>query len=104
MLGRFTSSIYVPLPRMKRGSSLRLTEDPIPWNVASGTAGLLAGDGARVAQHRRRGLDRLHDVHVAGAAAEVARDAPADLLVSGAGVGFQQRPRGHDHARGAEAA
>ena len=28
--GRLTSSMYSPLPRMKRGSSLRLTEWPMP--------------------------------------------------------------------------
>src|SRR3954454_23937647 len=28
--GRFTSSMYSPAPRMKRGSSLRLTEWPMP--------------------------------------------------------------------------
>src|SRR6185503_5999831 len=63
-------------------------------------AGLGFGGGA----HLGRGLlDRLHDVHVARTAAQVAADPPADLLRGGIGV-LAQEPGGlHDHARGAEA-
>src|SRR4026209_564252 len=100
--GRFTSSMYSPLPRMNRGSSLRLTEWPMPPTsgvVLSGRGSasvvisssprspgrwcgrdLLALD--RLGGHHRCGLaraelacrllDRLDDVHVAGAATEVA--------------------------------
>src|SRR5487761_2647115 len=65
---RLTSSMYSPCPRMNRGSSWRLSEWPIPP-----TARVVVGAGALV--------DRLHDVHVAGAAAEVAGDAVADLVL-----------------------
>ena len=34
MFGRVTSSMYCPLPRMKRGSSLRFIEWPIPLTSA----------------------------------------------------------------------
>src|SRR5580692_11626581 len=96
--GRTTSSMYSPLPRMNRGSSLRLTEWPMPptSNVVWGLCGLIVpsavigvplarrgvdgrgGDGRRIvggAQRSGRFLDRLHDVHVTGATAEVAGDA-----------------------------
>src|SRR4029453_591383 len=96
--GRLTSSMYSPLPWMKRGSSLRLTEWPMP--PTSGVvvvmtsvvmSGLLAGRGGvgRRGRHDGRGLgraqlagcllDRLDDVDVARATAEVAADPLADL-------------------------
>src|SRR2546422_1740560 len=66
--GSFTSSTYLPLPRMKRASSLRLTLCPMP-PISTDIWGL------PFRSHRlRRVLDRLHDVHVAGAAAEIPRD------------------------------
>src|SRR6185503_19150282 len=52
----------------------------------------------------RRLLDRLDDVVIPGAAAEVALEAEADLLLGGARVLLQQRDRGHHEARRAEAA
>ena len=48
--------------------------------------------------------DRLHDVLVAGAAAEVALEPVADLVLGGVRVLAQQVEAGHDHARGAVAA
>src|SRR3954452_22743088 len=95
--GRLTSSMYWPWPRMNRGSSLRLTEWPMPptsgvvWSGASvvilvspRSAGRsrLGRDALAFRGRRRRErcrlarvelagclLDRLDDVHVAGAAA-----------------------------------
>ena len=48
--------------------------------------------------------DAVDDLAVAGAAAEVAPDGVANLLLGGIGVFVQQRLARHDHARGAEAA
>src|SRR5258707_8544468 len=93
--GRLTSSMYSPWPRMNRGSSLRLTEWPMPptsgvvWRVSvvmsafpsTGRDGLAVYRCGGALVHRPgRLLDRLDDVHVAGAAAEVAGDPLADLL------------------------
>ena len=62
-----------------------------------------AASAAR-AQLGRRLLDRLDDVHVARAAAEVAADPLADLVLGGIRVLLEQPGGLHDHARGAEAA
>src|SRR5205814_2038326 len=48
--------------------------------------------------HLRRRLDRLDDVVVAGAAAEVALEPQADLLLRRAGVALEQLLGRHDHA------
>src|SRR5215217_1750663 len=106
--GRLTSSTYVPWPRMKRGSSLRfMRPKPIGRSSMVAISDLLCGRGDGT---RRRGLvlgrpaHRLDDVRVARAAADLPRDRLADLLVGRARIAVQQRPRGHDHAGGAEAA
>src|SRR5262249_49152690 len=49
-------------------------------------------------------LDRLDDVLIAGAPAQVAGDAEADLLLARVRVLLQQAVRAHDHAGRAEAA
>ena len=49
-------------------------------------------------------LDRIDDVHVSGAAAEIPRYRLADLGFAGVRVGGEQRGPGHQHAGGAEAA
>src|SRR5688572_23778903 len=131
--GRLTSSMYSPAPRMNRGSSLRLTEWPMPPisgevriscsvsvvivvapSTGRGRFGrdFLTVDGLG-GHHRRRFalaeragglLAGLHDVHVASAAAQVAADPFSDLVLGGVGV-VAAPPRGlHDHSRGAEAA
>src|SRR5437762_6090770 len=46
--------------------------------------------------------DGLHDVLVAGAAADIAADALADYCFVGLRVAVEQPPRRHDHARCAE--
>src|SRR5689334_16800172 len=124
--GRFTSSMYSPWPRMNRGSSLRLTEWPMPpisglvRGVASvvivvrsrsaGRDGLAVDRGCRdhrgrlaLAERAGRLLDRLHDVHVAGAAAEVAADPVTDLVLARVGVLAEQPGSLHEHPRRAEA-
>src|SRR5262249_3536819 len=44
-------------------------------------------------------LDRLDDVHVARTPAEVARDAPADLVLAGLRVLLEEGIAGHEHTR-----
>src|SRR5487761_2728963 len=99
---RLTSSMYSPCPRMNRGSSLRL-------RLVGRHGSLLRRldrDGGRGLRTQLAGglVDRLHDVHVAGAAAEVAGDAVADLVLGRVGVLLQEPGGLHDHPRGAEAA
>src|SRR3989442_4423089 len=85
---------------MKRASSLRLTLAPMPpistdiWGLPFRSLALLA----------RRVLDRLDDVHVARAAAEVARDRLPDLELARVRVRRDERRRRHHHSRRAEAA
>ena len=50
------------------------------------------------------GLDRLDDVVIAGAAAEIALEIFSDLLLARAGVGLHQVERRHHHPRRAETA
>src|SRR5262245_42807 len=87
MPGSTMSSTYRPLPRMNRLSStlFRLAPSPpilissracvVTMMLPSGSAGGLRPDLLGGPQH---GLD---DVLVAGAAAEVARQGPADLVL-----------------------
>src|SRR6266704_431989 len=90
MPGNFTSSTYLPFPRMKRASSLRLTLWPMP-PISIATA---SGLPFRGLAHRSGGVvDRLHDVHVAGAAAEVPRDRLAYLELRGLGVRREEGDR-----------
>jgi hypothetical protein len=51
-----------------------------------------------------RELDRVHDLHVAGAPAEVPRQGPGDLVPAGVGVLGEQRLGLHHDPRGAEPA
>src|SRR5213592_3953564 len=92
---------------MKRSSSLRLTLCPSQWVACSAAI-------SRPSARRRSGLvgplllrrplHRVDDVLVAGAAADVPRDGPADLLLARVGVLLQQRGGHQQHRRGAEAA
>src|SRR5215218_2568789 len=79
----------------------------------SNAAGIIGGcrswlgrpRGRRLAPHDRGAFpDGLHDRLVAGAAAEVAVDRPADVVVRGVGLASEQVERRHEHPRRAEAA
>src|SRR5271166_2771326 len=99
---------------MKRMSSLRLTETPMPvalilsLSLRNGLLAsvLLGGLRRHRARHLARALgDRFHDVVVAGAAADVALEPVADRsLVKIRALAIDEVDRGHDHARRAEAA
>src|SRR5690348_354508 len=116
--GSFTSSVYVADPVMRRGSSRRLMPDP-KRVLAMGSRSLNAGGGGLTGGRGRlrgprlglggtqggcRGLDRLHDVLVSGAAAEIAFERVPNLFFAGIWVALKQIDRRHDHARRAEPA
>src|SRR6516162_10224556 len=85
---------------MKRRSSLRLMAWPMP--PTSGDVRQLMFFSLRHLVGRK--LDRLHNVLVAGAAAQIARDAPANLFLTGRWILLQKDIRRHQHARCAVAA
>src|SRR5579863_900492 len=95
---------------MKRGSSLRFIEWPMPQTAAVVFSSMMALSLSRrralFGRAQRGGgvLHRLDDVHVTGAAAEVAGDRLADLQLAGIGVALQQRVARDHHARRAETA
>src|SRR5215471_15853973 len=85
---------------MKRGSSLRFIECPMPP-----TSGLVLGCMAcLLAQPLGCELDCLDDVHVAGAATQISGNRLPDLRFARILVLGQQRAAGHHHPRGAVAA
>src|SRR5215207_8040895 len=113
--GRTMSSTKRPAPRRKRSSSLRRSECPMPpipggvaWVVGCSVVVIVAllalGGGGRRSGMYRRPAHRLHDVHVARAAAQVPGDGPADLVLAGVGVAVKQRPADQHHRRRAEPA
>src|SRR5947209_19947137 len=94
---------------MKRSSSLRLIDWPSQDSCFSATAmrNLRSGRARRGLlglELVRRPPHRLDDVLVAGAAADIPGQRPADLLLAGVGVFAQQRRARQHHPRGAEAA
>src|SRR5271170_4271677 len=85
---------------MKRRSSLRLMEWPIP--PISGDVGKIIFTSLL---HPGGGiLYGLHNVLVSGTAAQVSGNPPANLLLAGVRVIAEQGIRRHQHARRAEAA
>src|SRR5262249_59633468 len=93
------------LPPMLHPPRLVLARSP----PERGTAPACGRDPRRLllllrAQHLRALLHRLDDVDVAGAAAEIALQPVDDLVLGRIRVVFQEARRGHDHARGTEAA
>src|SRR6266849_5034174 len=130
----FRSSVYRPRPVMNRGSSRRLMDLPnmrssvalampisfplhgraTKWPPkppqtcrAPASPGRSSTEEIRLflGGHRVGGpLDRFHDVVVAGAAAQVALELVADLLLRGFRVALEHLVDGHDHAGRAEAA
>src|SRR5215813_385101 len=82
---------------MKRGSSLRFIECPMPP-----TSGLVLGCMAcLLAQPLGRVLDCLDDVHVARAATEISGDGFPDLRFTRRLVLGEERAAGHHHSRSA---
>src|ERR1700716_2229757 len=85
-------------------------EAPTIWDIAISTSSLLSGDRRRCLaccawrHHLGRRLDRLDDVVVTGAAAEVALEPQSDLVLRRVGVALEQLLRRHDHAGRAEPA
>src|SRR3989304_4509572 len=95
-----------PRPRIRRSSSLRLPLCPMP-RISSASVAICAPSAlARggLGHDPAGGLDRLDDVHVAGAAADVPRDRPADVVVTRRRVLLEQRLADEHHPRGAEPA
>src|SRR6267143_869662 len=86
---------------MKRGSSRRLIDFPnirSAATVAIGVPSLLRG-------HVLGGpLDRLHDVVIAGAPAQIAFQLMSDQLLGRLGIAFEHLVDRHDHAGRAEPA
>src|SRR5918911_951186 len=122
MLCRLTSSKKTPCPCTSRRSSLRGTFWPTKpgfvsvSSTTSGRSGVTVvsvirsppgptppGSRARCSLARRR-LDRVHDVHVPRAAADVALNRPPDLLLAGTRIALQEPRRAHQHAWRAVAA
>src|SRR5262245_8985874 len=80
---------------MNRGSSLRLMEWPIPP-----TSAVVRGSIVPPSTQPCGGvLNRFHEVHVASAAAQIARDRMADLGLGRVRVATEQRDARHHHAR-----
>src|SRR5215510_2078262 len=86
---------------MKRGSSLRRIEWPMPQILASVLGVVMT---KLLAHLLGRVLDGLDDVDVAGAAAEIPRDRLADLLLARILVSLEERDARHHHSRRAVAA
>src|SRR5262245_49177221 len=104
------SSVYCPLPVTNLNSSLRRTAAPIPVALmAFPPSGIVSTNCSSAScgqclRHRfRAGGDRLDDVVVAGAAADVAFElVPDGLVVEVVALAVHHVDRGHDHAGGAE--
>src|SRR5579859_1818490 len=91
---------------MSRGSSRRWIFAPTSWVTAMSVSSRrdLGLPGRSRAHGLGRGLHGLDDVHVTGAAAEVAFEALADLVFGRIGVLLEKVGRGHDEAGRAVAA
>ena len=99
------SSTYRPSPVISRRSSTRLARLPsISMAITCLPGSRCSEPRTPVRMTRRRGTDRGDDVLVAGAAAEVALDGVADLVIGGIRGPPQEVGSGHDHPRGAEPA
>src|ERR1051326_1539812 len=89
---------------MSRGSSSRLMRLPVSFSVFVMVGVAMFMLLVLFACLGRCGLDGIDDVLIAGAAADIAFDAVADLVVSRIGIALDDLFGGHDHARSAEAA
>ena len=99
--GRSMSAVNSATPQALSMAEGRGCETPILGPSGSGQQRVGRG---LAAQERAGQLDRLDDLHVAGAAAEVVAQGVPDLLGRGIGVDVEQRLGRHDHAGDAEAA
>src|ERR1700730_3457431 len=95
--GRTMSWTYMPRPVRKRRSCLRRTGEPIPSWV------MVALPGSSAAQGGRAGADRLDDVLISGAAADIALEPAAYLGVGRVGVDGDEVDRAPHDSRRAEA-
>src|SRR5712691_1702503 len=86
---------------MKRGSSRRLIDLPNSRSAAAGAIGVPLLPGRHVLSGP---LDRLDDVVITRAPAEVALELVPDLLLARVRIALEHLVRRHDHARRAEAA
>src|ERR1700744_1163737 len=93
---------------MKRSSSTRLRLEPRPPILISSRAldspAVVVTSRLLRLELRGRPEDRLHDVLVAGAAAQVAGDRPPHVFLGRVGVAVEQLLGRHHHARRAEPA
>src|SRR5882762_9814158 len=82
----------------------------MPQILASVLGSLIAGllmrlrSTLRLAHFLGRVLHGLDDIHIARAAAQIPADGLADLLLARIPVAYEERARGHQHARRAESA
>src|SRR5690606_20113043 len=95
-----TSSVYSPCPVTRRASSTR--GSGLPISLSMSFLGWHRGSGARPCP--RSMPDGFDDVDVAGAAADVAFQSPANAFVIEAAIGLQVMLDRHDHAWCAKAA
>src|SRR5262245_5341575 len=100
MPGRIMLSTKLPCPRSSDASSLRRTGCPTTFSVTAISAPLCLRPG-RLAGGIE---DRLHDVVIAGATAQVPLERVANLLLRRARVLLQVARRGHHHPGRAEPA
>src|SRR5690349_21546395 len=90
---------------MKRWSFLRRTGAPIPVAVMTDSFPNCRTDASLFRHTLRPGGDRLHDVMVAGATAQIAVELVTDgLVVEIVALAIHHVDRSHDHARRTEAA
>src|SRR4051812_23169531 len=95
--GRLMLSTYLARPVISSGSSFRSCRVAMTFVAGSVTA-------ISPPLRARHGLHGLDDVVVAGAAAEIALETMADLIVRRARMLLQEARRRHDHPRRAVAA
>src|SRR3989442_5677594 len=99
--GSFKSSTYWPRPVMKRGSSRRLIDFP---NIRSAATVAMTSTSLLRGHVLGRPLDRLDDVVVARAPAQITLELVPDQLLRWLGVALEHLVDRHDHARRAEPA
>src|ERR671934_568723 len=102
------SATYCTLPVTFSGPSGRGIDRPTPFTsrvvfITVAMRSSFHADGAARGCARRLG-DRLDHLRVAGAAAQIARDRVADVVLGGPRILGEQRGGGHQHAGDAEAA